>query len=120
MSLHISHAEFLDYQAFVYEHTGISMHEGKKALICGRLSKRLQYHQINSYAEYFALIQSPQGASERQICIDLLTTNETYFSVSPSTLNGWLSTCSNCHQANSPCAYGVQPAPAGKRHTALP
>lgn len=79
MSLHISHAEFLDYQAFVYEHTGISMHEGKKALICGRLSKRLQYHQINSYAEYFALIQSPQGASERQICIDLLTTNETYF-----------------------------------------
>ena len=50
MSLHISHAEFLDYQAFVYEHTGISMHEGKKALICGRLSKRLQYHQINSYA----------------------------------------------------------------------
>ena len=79
MSLHISHAEFLDYQAFVYEHTGISMHEGKKALICGRLSKRLQYHQLNSYAEYFALIQSHEGASERQICIDLLTTNETYF-----------------------------------------
>lgn len=79
MALHISDAEFLDFQSFVYQSAGISMHAGKKALICGRLSKRLQHHHLHSYGEYFALINSREGEMERQICIDLLTTNETYF-----------------------------------------
>ena len=79
MTLHISDAEFLDFQSFVYQSAGISMHAGKKALICGRLSKRLQHHHLHSYGEYFALINSREGEMERQICIDLLTTNETYF-----------------------------------------
>lgn len=55
------------------------MHAGKKALICGRLGKRLQHHGLRTYGEYFALIHSEEGVAERQICIDLLTTNETYF-----------------------------------------
>lgn len=79
MSLHITDAEFLDFQRFVHDTAGISMHEGKKALICGRLGKRLQHHQLRTYSEYFALIQSAEGVMERQICMDLLTTNETYF-----------------------------------------
>ena len=77
--MHISDDEFLDFQKFVYQWAGIHLHLGKKALICGRLSKRLQHFQLPNYAAYFNLIQSPQGQAERQICIDLLTTNETYF-----------------------------------------
>ena len=79
MSLHITDAEFRDFQAFVYDHAGISMHAGKKALVCGRLGKRLQHHQLATYAQYHALIHSADGSAEKQICIDLLTTNETYF-----------------------------------------
>lgn len=79
MSLHITDAEFHDFQRFVYETAGISMHAGKKALICGRLSKRLQHHHLRSYSEYFALLHSEGGTIEQQICLDLLTTNETYF-----------------------------------------
>lgn len=79
MSLHITNAEFLDFQRFVYDSAGINMHAGKKALICGRLGKRLQHHQLRTYSDYFLLLQSPQGKIEQQICIDLLTTNETYF-----------------------------------------
>lgn len=75
----ITDAEFIDFQRFVYEQAGISMHAGKQALICGRLGKRLLHHQLHSYREYFELIESPEGAPERQICLDLLTTNETYF-----------------------------------------
>ena len=75
----ISDAEFDAFQSFVYSHAGINLHRGKKALVCGRLSKRLQHYRLQTYQEYFDLIQSSNGAVERQICIDLLTTNETYF-----------------------------------------
>lgn len=79
MSFHITDTEFLKFQSFVYQSAGISMHTGKKSLICARLGKRLQHHQLHSYGAYFDFIQSEQGLAERQVCIDLLTTNETYF-----------------------------------------
>ena len=79
MFLQISDAEFEAFSQFLYQHAGIHLRLGKKALVCGRLSKRLLHHQLRSYAEYFALIQSPEGQIEQQICVDLLTTNETYF-----------------------------------------
>ena len=75
----ISDREFQDFQAFVHEQLGIHLHAGKKALVSGRLSKRLQHFQLSSFAAYFELIHSAQGQGERQVCIDLLTTNETYF-----------------------------------------
>ena len=45
----------------------------------GRLAKRLQHYQLGSYAEYFRLLASGEVATETQLAIDLLTTNETYF-----------------------------------------
>ena len=75
----ISDLEFQDFQVFVHEQLGIHLHAGKKALVSGRLNKRLQHFQLRSFAAYFELIHSAQGKEERQICIDLLTTNETYF-----------------------------------------
>ena len=79
MSLTITDEEFSAFQRFIYDTTGISMHAGKKALVCGRLSKRLNHHHLANYADYYRLIHSPEGAMEQQICVDLLTTNETYF-----------------------------------------
>lgn len=80
MSQHsITDAEFARFQRFIYEAAGITLAPAKKALVCGRLAKRLHAHQLDSYSEYFELLKSGRVADEVQTAIDLLTTNETYF-----------------------------------------
>jgi chemotaxis protein methyltransferase CheR len=75
----ITDAEFRQFQRFIYQAAGISMSPSKKALVVGRLARRLQKHRLTSYSEYFELLQSPGAPEEAQIAVDLLTTNETYF-----------------------------------------
>jgi chemotaxis protein methyltransferase CheR len=55
------------------------MTNAKKALVAGRLGKRLVVHDMDSFGHYFRLLSSGQCADEVQIAVDLLTTNETYF-----------------------------------------
>jgi chemotaxis protein methyltransferase CheR len=75
----ISDTEFTRFQRFIYDAAGITMSSAKKALVCGRLSKRLQAHRLDSFGEYFELLSSGRAADEVQTAVDLLTTNETYF-----------------------------------------
>jgi chemotaxis protein methyltransferase CheR len=75
----ISDREFAQFQRFIYDAAGITLSSAKKALVSGRLAKRLQQHQLGSYGEYFALLASGQSPDEVQTAVDLLTTNETYF-----------------------------------------
>lgn len=75
----ISDTEFGQFQRFIYEAAGISLSTAKKALVCGRLSKRLTAHQLSSYGDYFQLLVSGKAPDEVQTAVDLLTTNETYF-----------------------------------------
>jgi chemotaxis protein methyltransferase CheR len=51
----------------------------KKQLVMGRLGNRLSHCGVGSYGEYFRLLKEGDSPLERQIAIDLLTTNETYF-----------------------------------------
>ncbi len=75
----ISDQEFTQFQHFIYEAAGITLSPAKKALVSGRLSKRLQHCRVNSYGEYFRLLTSGDASDEVQTAVDLLTTNETYF-----------------------------------------
>jgi chemotaxis protein methyltransferase CheR len=75
----ISDHEFAQFQRFIFEAAGITMAPSKKALVSGRLSKRLQHHRVQSYGDYFKLLSSGQEPGEMQLAVDLLTTNETYF-----------------------------------------
>jgi chemotaxis protein methyltransferase CheR len=75
----ISDSEFSQFQRFIYEAAGITMASSKKALVSGRLAKRLQHCGVNSYGEYFRLLASGKSPAEVQTAVDLLTTNETYF-----------------------------------------
>lgn len=75
----ISDQEFGNFQRFIFEAAGITLSSAKKALVCGRLSKRLQHRRLNSYSEYFRLLSSGDDPVEVQTAVDLLTTNETYF-----------------------------------------
>jgi len=75
----ITDQEFNRFQRFIFEAAGISMAASKKALVSGRLSKRLQARQLKTFTEYFNLLSSGKAKDEVQTAIDLLTTNETYF-----------------------------------------
>jgi chemotaxis protein methyltransferase CheR len=73
----LSDGEFADFQRMIFSIAGISMSPAKKALVAGRLAKRLKHHGLGSYGEYFRMLS--QQHDEMQIAVDLLTTNETYF-----------------------------------------
>lgn len=70
--------EFSVFQDMIYEQVGISMSEKKKSLVEGRLAKRLRHHGFSEFSEYIKLVKSGD-AVERQMVIDMLTTNETSF-----------------------------------------
>ena len=75
----IDDREFGQFQTWLYRAAGISLSPAKKALVAGRLFKRLKHYELHSYGEYFKLIMSDPRKSELQVALDLLTTNETYF-----------------------------------------
>jgi chemotaxis protein methyltransferase CheR len=75
----ITDSEFSHFQRFIYTSAGITLPAAKKALVSGRLAKRLQQCGLGSYREYFQLLMSGKVAQEVQTAVDLLTTNETSF-----------------------------------------
>jgi chemotaxis protein methyltransferase CheR len=79
MNASISDQEFAKFQRFIFDAAGITMSQAKKALVTGRLAKRLHHHQLDSYSDYFQLLSSGKAPGEVQAAVDLLTTNETYF-----------------------------------------
>ena len=72
--------EFAVFQNMIYEQVGITMSEKKKSLVEGRLAKRLRHFGFSDYSEYVQLIKNKSNVAERQMVIDMLTTNETSFS----------------------------------------
>ena len=73
----ITDTEFAQFQRFIFDAAGISMADAKKALVMGRLSKRLVYYDLDSFGKYFQLLAAGRYPKEVQIAVDLLTTNET-------------------------------------------
>jgi len=75
----ISDHEFGQFQRFIFDAAGIALSDAKKALVSGRLAKRLHACDVKNYGDYFRLLMSGESPLELQTAIDLLTTNETYF-----------------------------------------
>jgi len=73
----LNDTEFTHFQQMIFNIAGISMAPAKKALVAGRLAKRLKHHGLDSYAAYYQLLS--QHKDEAQVAVDLLTTNETFF-----------------------------------------
>jgi len=79
MQIALTDAEFRRFQAMIYQIAGISLSNEKKALVAGRLAKRVNYFDLPTYEAYFQQLNRPDARAELQIAVDLLTTNETYF-----------------------------------------
>lgn len=75
----LTERDFAYCRAWLFEATAIDLPDHKRSLVESRLIKRLQARGLDSYGEYFRLIEREDEAAERQLCRDLLTTNETSF-----------------------------------------
>jgi len=77
-----SGADFERVRALIYQRAGISLHEGKQAMVYSRLSRRLRETNQPSFTSYLQWLESHTGASgeaEWQEFINCLTTNLTSF-----------------------------------------
>lgn len=66
----------------IYEHAGISLHDGKQAMVYSRLSRRLRDTGHTSFSDYLHWLESvtgAKGAAEWQEFVNCLTTNLTSF-----------------------------------------
>lgn len=75
----ITEQEFEKFRQMIFRIAGISMSPSKKTLVAGRLAKRLKFHNIASYKDYYDFAMRKGNEAELQIAVDLLTTNETHF-----------------------------------------
>ncbi|MCW2312764.1 CheR family methyltransferase [Rhodoferax antarcticus] len=73
-----SDADFDRVQKLIYQHAGISLHNGKHAMVYSRLSRRLRETGHRSFNEYLSWLESSEGP-EWQEFINALTTNLTSF-----------------------------------------
>lgn len=69
--------EYQKLQQFLFSQAGITLGPRKQAMVAGRLGKRLRALNLPGFSAYLQHLSS--DAAERQLAIDLLTTNETYF-----------------------------------------
>ena len=75
--IQLSDQEFGGFRSFIHREAGIHLQPTKKPLVAGRLLKRVRELSMPSYGDYLKHIE--RDAAERQLAVDLLTTNETYF-----------------------------------------
>lgn len=74
--------DFARVRTLIYERAGISLHEGKQAMVYSRLSRRLRETGHSSFESYLRWLESGTGAQaqqEWQEFVNCLTTNLTSF-----------------------------------------
>jgi chemotaxis protein methyltransferase CheR len=75
----ISEKDFKQIKDYIYSHSGIDLAPTKRAMVSSRLSKRLRHYKLEKFADYLKIALAADNSKERQVLMDLLTTNETYF-----------------------------------------
>lgn len=73
-----TNADFKRVQKLIYQRAGISLHDGKHAMVYSRLSRRLRDTGHESFDEYLNWLEGQEGP-EWQEFINALTTNLTAF-----------------------------------------
>ena len=73
-----TNADFARVQSLIYQRAGISLHDGKHAMVYSRLSRRLRDTGHTSFHDYLGWLETHDGP-EWQEFINALTTNLTAF-----------------------------------------
>ncbi len=83
----LSIIEFNRFRSLFQQKLGIHLPDVKSSLVSTRLWKRLRHHKLNSYSEYYELINAAGHEKELNLALDIITTNETYFFRDPVHFN---------------------------------
>ena len=75
----LTDADFASIVRLVRSSSGIALGENKRDLVYGRLRRRLRALQVNSFAEYRAVLKGPDGRAEQVRMVNAITTNLTGF-----------------------------------------
>jgi chemotaxis protein methyltransferase CheR len=65
--------------SLVYRKSGITLHEGKRALVTARLQKRLRATGARTFSEYLAFVDRDNSGDELVALLDAIATNHTSF-----------------------------------------
>jgi chemotaxis protein methyltransferase CheR len=79
---HLSAGDFTRIRKLIHARAGISLHEGKQAMVYSRLSRRLRELGLDSFGSYLDALESSSGPAadaEWQEFTNCLTTNLTSF-----------------------------------------
>ena len=74
-----TNADFARVQALIYQRAGISLHDGKHAMVYSRLSRRLRETGHTSFSSYLGWLEQQGDGVEWQEFVNALTTNLTAF-----------------------------------------
>lgn len=77
--LEVSDNELQEIRNLIYRWTAINISDRKKGMIASRLFRRLRHYDFKSMKQYINLVSKPENTEEKQVFINLITTNETYF-----------------------------------------
>lgn len=75
----ITDKDFHAFQKLIQERAGIFLSDAKKALLVGRLNKRLRALGFNTYGDYYNYLCEPGHEDELTQMLDCICTNETRF-----------------------------------------
>ena len=73
----LTHRDFRRFQKLIHDSSGIHLSEAKKALLIGRLTRRLRALNLRDFGGYLERVESSE--SERTVMLDCICTNETRF-----------------------------------------
>jgi chemotaxis protein methyltransferase CheR len=74
-----SERDFVHFQAFVYKQTGIWLGPAKKALLVGRLTKRVRARGLDTFSAYYREVVEGEDREEQRRMIEAICTHETHF-----------------------------------------
>jgi chemotaxis protein methyltransferase CheR len=78
-SINLTDSQFRDVATLVQAACGIHLHDGKKELVKGRLSKRLRHLGFHSFQEYIGYLRKDSSGAEITAMLDAISTNQTSF-----------------------------------------
>lgn len=74
-----TNADFTRIKDLIYRHAGISLHDGKQAMVYSRIARRLRDTGHESFRSYLDWLEHHGNADEWQEFVNALTTNLTSF-----------------------------------------
>lgn len=75
----ISDREYRLFQQLIYQEAGIFLSDVKRALLVGRLGRRLRQLELHTFSAYYDYVKDDHSGAELVGLLDAITTNETQF-----------------------------------------